>query len=863
MALLAAPVSTPAEEPWLRACVGPGVDFHLLRPAGGADAELGRGLEDLLRVAELDRCVWVARLVGPRESVAYALDVLGSQARVADDGGVRGAVVATVVLGPGTRAMTAAVDACAGARHQVVLAQCALERVDEVQAALAQGHVAAALSVSRMALLRDAPSAWAVVGVHAGGAGLLGRVSAPAAPSALPSSATAARPVPAWRTEPGRPLRRVPIVRLRVHSRLTAALSALLIAAVAAGSAGWVIVHRGQPAPPDAALRQRIVPVAGMPPPRTQAMAATWDRTADVILFGGADAGSGHGTPLQDTWRGALPPAQAWDSLRTPNAPSPRFAGAMAADPADGYVLLYGGEGDGNTGLGDTWSFGGGWSQLHPPTQPPSGPALAATEPTTGRVLMVTTCCPLSVVPTGERMQTWRWSGGDWQHLGPAPGWVTTASIVADGWDSTVVMVASAGGGLGATFIWDGSSWSQHRGVMQPPVAAGSRPQLAYDPRSHTVLDVVTGQDGSHSTWAWNGSFWSERETTGGPPVVGLVLPDPADGHAVLYGGVGEGDEFTQRWFWTGATWAESIRPPAIAQLPTAGSAAALAADPGLGGLVMFGGSQTLDETWVWTGATWSQAFSTVPGPPPREGASMAYDPVSRQAVMVGGRLGTGAPAEDMWTWQGSSWRRAGGGLPPASYQAPMAWDRVHHEAVLVLPDDTAGPLPSAQTWTWDGAGWTRRAPAVSPPLRSGASMTFDPATAGVLLLVPCCPGSSNQRSQTWRWDGVSWQRLQTVHSPPGRALVAEDGLRNQTVAVTECCPGLDVGAVGPPQTWVWDGRDWTRSPAVLPALQNVSAVVTDAGGNALLVARVAGAGPRHPLDGLWRWTGVAWDRLM
>jgi hypothetical protein len=29
-----------------------------------------------------------------------------------------------------------------------------------------------------------------------------------------------------------------------------------------------------------------------------------------------------------------------------------------------------------------------------------------------------------------------------------------------------------------------------------------------------------------------------------------------------------------------------------------------------------------------------------------------------------------------------------------------------------------------------------------------------------------------------------------------------------------------------------------------------------------VLVGRVAGAGPDHPLDGVWRWTGAAWQRL-
>jgi hypothetical protein len=876
MALLAAPVTAPEQEPRLRVWAPAGLDWYLLRAADGGEKGLGRGLEDLLRIAALPGCAWVARLAGVPESVEYGLSVLGEP-------GAGGGESAVVVLQSAGSAAAAVVDACDGARHSVLLVQCESERAEEAQALLASGEVGA-LPGCRLVVLRDAGNAWAVVGLAAGvTAAVLWRVAAPAPAAPLPVVAEPVSRMAAVRSWAagvvgGSPAPRRPAPAVasgergaaglwqRLPRRLTATLAALLIAGVAAGGAGWVVIHRGQGGSAIGPVFWHGAGSAGASPSaRVQPMVATSDRSAQAVLFGGADAGPGHGTPLGDTWRGALTPGEAWTPVQTATSPAPRLAGAMASDPADGYVLLFGGEGVGNVGLGDTWSFGGaGWSQLSPHNSPPPGPALSATEPGTGRVLLTTACCTLGAVPTGERMQTWRWSGSDWVLLGPAPGWVTSASMVADGWDGTVVMVASVGGGLGATFIWNGSSWSQHHGVMEPPVAPGTRPRLTYDPRSRSVLDVVTGQDGRHYTYAWSGTAWSEKEAGGGPPVVGAVLPEPVDGHGVLYGGTAEADEYTQRWYWTGSGWAESTRPPAIADTPAAAFGAAVATDPGMGGLMMFGGSDAGDQTWVWTGWAWSQAFSSTPGPPPRQGASLAYDPVGKTAVLVGGRLDSGAEATDVWAWRGNAWRQvdSSSGPPPPSMAAPIAWDRARHQAVLVVPDP-AGAINAAQTWTFDGHAWTWQHPATAPVLRMGSSMTFDPATGGILLLVPCCPGTTTHISETWLWDGANWQRLQTLHSPPIRAFVAQDGFHNRTVLVSQCCDGFDSDSIGPPQTWVWDGTDWTRIEATLPALQDVGAVVTDAQGNALLVGRLAGAGPRHPWDGLWRWTGAAWERLV
>lgn len=833
MALLAAPLSAPADAMW----VGCGLEVVGLAAPAAPDASRGaldRGLEALLTAAELPRTCWVALLSGDGEALAYAFDVLGINTPVAVGRGVSWAAAALV-------------DAFGGGPLwlRVLLVQVDETRVHAVAEALRGGDVAGALRGARLTLQRDAASPTVAAGVGPGAMAVVQRVTTPVTAERLP---------------PGSPPRRS---RVRaISGRLGALVATLLVVGLVAGSAVWSVTHRAAPR-----LAASAPPGGSVPAPRVGTMAATWDRTAQVVLFGGATpAGPGHGQPLADTWRGALPPSPPWQRMPAEALqPIPRLGGAMAADVTDGYVLLFGGETLGDVGLDDTWTYGGGWAPAAPIRVVPAGPALAATEPSTGRVLLVTTCCALGPVPTAERMQTWRWTGSDWSLLGAAPGWVTTAALVSDPWDDAVVMVADGGDGRAATFVWDGTAWSAATTRVEPPRTPGTHPALTYDPASHAVLDVVTDDTGAAHTWSFTPTGgWVASPEFGGPAVVGLVLPEPVDGHAMLYGGPDRAGALTQRWFWFRGEWTQSLQPPPIASVPTAGYGAAVAADPASGGLVLFGGSGSLSQTWVWTDTTWWDAFFTAPIPAPRLGASIAYDPRSRTALLVGGRLADGTPAQDTWLWRAGQWSRLGtDAAPPPTVGAPMAWDQAHREAVLLSFDESRG-LPEAQTWIWDGTAWTHRDPPTSPPLRAESAMAFDPATGRVMLTVPCCRGAVDQRTETWTWDGTTWARRQTLHQPPTHAVIAADPSHHRTLLVAACCNGFDPAtSIGAPQTWTWDGVDWTRVAGTpLPALQDVAALATDAHGTPLLVGRVAGAGPRHPLDGLWSWTGSGWLRL-
>src|SRR5438105_9003717 len=120
---------------------------------------------------------------------------------------------------------------------------------------------------------------------------------------------------------------------------------------------------------------------------------------------------------------------------------------------------------------------------------------------------------------------------------------------------------------------------------------------------------------------------------------------DPATNQVVLFGGLHYacGDCFehwlSDTWTWDGATWTRqqpAASPPRMAS-------ASLAFDPATRQLVLFGGARSsgattrfFGQTWTWDGTTWKE-LPPAGSPPPREEAGLAFDPVTRGLILLGG----------------------------------------------------------------------------------------------------------------------------------------------------------------------------------------------------------------------------------
>ena len=153
-------------------------------------------------------------------------------------------------------------------------------------------------------------------------------------------------------------------------------------------------------------------------------------------------------------------------------ATTPEAAGSMAADPASGALLAYGGQapftpGPGmgaasTAGYSRTWQLtGSGWQELHPATVPDHAPGVMTDTPDGTRLLLIST--------TGL---TWTWIGNAWQPYtttsasGSAPSWSGVhLSAATNPRTGQVVLLAAVGISGDATWTLTGRRWQQQPGT--------------------------------------------------------------------------------------------------------------------------------------------------------------------------------------------------------------------------------------------------------------------------------------------------------------------------------------------------------------------------------------------------------------
>jgi hypothetical protein len=353
---------------------------------------------------------------------------------------------------------------------------------------------------------------------------------------------------------------------------------------------------------------------------------------------------------------GAAGPAVA--SAKVPASPSKRWGAQMAYDPAEGYLLLFGGSGEGilenGVGYGDTWTYASGaWTDITPAsctnaTCPREGAyGGLADYNKSGKSYMVLFGGRDAGVLTDS---TWIFNG-TWHNVTPSPLVPSTNSpsplnYVAMTWDvkdrydllyggCSAKCSATAGPphetwafqGLNATgrAVWKNLTTAVH----PPPLYSEG---LTYDAHDHYVLLFGGGVPGTETylnqTWSYTAaSGWVNRTSTAfnatnTPPFVGIIpgqlAYDPSFGSVVLFGG---------QHFWAS---------------PTAGDKTANA---------------TLNETWRYRAGVWKNVTEVV-SPHPRFGAAMAYDVLNKTLVLFGGLSGTveNSPLLDDTWWYTGTW---------------------------------------------------------------------------------------------------------------------------------------------------------------------------------------------------------------
>lgn len=293
---------------------------------------------------------------------------------------------------------------------------------------------------------------------------------------------------------------------------------------------------------------------------------------------------------------------------------------------------------------------------------------------------------------------------------------------------------------------------------------------MAYDEaRSELVL---FGGDGVWNpsdisldqTWVRSKGCWSLAKPALSPPRrgFGAMAYDPIRKVTVLYGGqqdvAGKAPVFlNDTWLWDGANWTKVDASPSPAVWSAVG-----AFDVASGQFIVYGNyvNGPPAQTWAWNGTKWTQLHPTT-SPPPRAGASLAYDPSSRKLVLFGGfSSGGGRPANDTWTWDGANWTQEQPVRSPAQYYFNVVCSGLM--PILV------GTESAADTWQWDGRDWKVIPTTQHPISRLYASCTF--TGTETYLFGGGAWGSGGLLSDLWVFRDHDWHRVEATDLAASRA---------------------------------------------------------------------------------------------
>jgi hypothetical protein len=281
----------------------------------------------------------------------------------------------------------------------------------------------------------------------------------------------------------------------------------------------------------------------------------------------------------------------------------------------------------------------------------------------------------------------------------------------------------------------------------------------------------ISGAPSSAASWVWNGTSWSQVCAVCAPGIRGAAGMATATTGVVMYGGSAQFGSagLPDAWVFADGAWTRLCAscPPGARFGP------AMAGGGPAGQVLLFGGSSDFsgspgtqfNDTWGLDGTTWTLLDAGVAGDPaPRVGASMAWD--GTQFILFGGALlqtGGGAPLaldDGTWAWAGDHWVQlcadaAACGPAPRIFAASgaLASPDPSRRGVLLVGgldfSDGGGFSVFGDVWFWHDGHWIQQ---VSPWLDEqslGAPTGPFVVNGGVASLSALCEVSVVGETQT------------------------------------------------------------------------------------------------------------------
>jgi cysteine-rich repeat protein len=228
-----------------------------------------------------------------------------------------------------------------------------------------------------------------------------------------------------------------------------------------------------------------------------------------------------------------------------------------------------------------------------------------------------------------------------------------------------------------------------------------------------------------------------------------------------------------------------------------------------------------------------------------RQGAALAYDPVRREVVMVGGFVNGYADRGLLWAWDGGAWApRFAARTPGAREDAALAFDTARGRLVLF---GGFGGACLSDTWEWDGAAWSKLTPETAPPPRRSHAMAYDPI-AGVVVLFGGYDDDYVDLGDAWAWDGSTWDELELAGGPGApwqSALVFEPRLGRVVL--------LASSPAAAPSLWRLEADAWVEVAAAGLPTATYATLAFDVVGQRLVAMGSAGT---------YALVGATWSQL-
>lgn len=248
--------------------------------------------------------------------------------------------------------------------------------------------------------------------------------------------------------------------------------------------------------------------------------------------------------------------------------------------------------------------------------------------------------------------ETWEWDGTNWTLVSTEGPAICNHGMAYDS-DRGVAVIFGGDNPYGSladpyTWEWDSNTRTWKR-FDTAYVENREDAYMVYDREHKWVIrhgGVIKGSISSE-TWAWNGKEWTLL-TSDGPARAGhRIVYDTRRKRTILFGGwSGVFGEFPieSTWEFDGSSWKNiptPVEPPVrlyfMFAFDSIRNVAVLFGGGTFGNASFFRGFPTVvqSDTWEWDGEKWTEIDTS--GPAGRWLAAMAYDPLRKKMVLLGG----------------------------------------------------------------------------------------------------------------------------------------------------------------------------------------------------------------------------------